>query len=406
MDTTVIVQQCNLLLNESNSTVKTDDQLNKFFEIVTNELTKTTSIITQIDVVIKIVTSLASIDKKQLCKHSQLNNHKLLLILLRDYFIKFLFNQNETITINNLSMIFHQICYGCNITDDIIQLFINQSLIGQICLFFNDIEKYTNEPKLIETIDRLIKIYQRIQMFRFDLQTNENFEALCITIAKCMSSNYFINKLKALSKAVLELNPIEILLFDTCIEFMYWQSYETNQVERTHLSIVCDSLLQTTVNLMSSSLVSEPLIRLACFLSLNLMIENTNLLDENTIDDNYYRLVDYSISMLDYDISINTKRTLLSTLCHCSYPVDMIIYMRNNLVLKSILLKLCESDDAEISLNSYRILAIIMSEDDIKGLENGSKIVSLFYIYIISMIDDPIQKTAFQSLLHSLKCKF
>ncbi|CAF5134256.1 unnamed protein product [Rotaria magnacalcarata] len=62
-----------------------------------------------------------------------------------------------------------------------------------------------------------------------------------------------------------------------------------------------------------------------------------------------------------------------------------------------------EPDDSEISFNSYRILAIIMNEEDIKTSANGCKIVSLFYIYFISMIDDSIQIMALDSLLHSLK---
>jgi hypothetical protein len=73
--------------------------------------------------------------------------------------------------------------------------------------------------------------------------------------------------------------------------------------------------------------------------------------------------------------------------------------------LKRLLLKLSEMDDCEISLNAYRILALIMNEDDIKALENAKKIVQIFYLYFISMSNDPVQRTAFQSLLCSLKSK-
>ncbi|CAF1438486.1 unnamed protein product [Rotaria magnacalcarata] len=107
--------------------------------------------------------------------------------------------------------------------------------------------------------------------------------------------------------------------------------------------------------------------------------------------------------MLDHRETIIAKRTLLSTLCHCAYNIDMIVYMKNNLLLKPLLLKMSEPDDSEISFNSYRILAIIMNEEDIKTSANGCKIVSLFYIYFISMIDDSIQIMALDSLLHSLK---
>ncbi|CAF2538223.1 unnamed protein product [Rotaria sp. Silwood2] len=401
MNTTIIDQQCNLLLDQSSNSTKNDKQLNEFFNIVTGELTKYSLMTTDFNIITKIVNTLISIDKNKLCKQSQLNKHKLL-IILRNYLIKFFFNQEKNELINKLSILFHNICYGCVLTDEIVQLFIYKSLIDEICLFFNEIEKHSNETKLIEIVNRLLEIFQRIQMIRFDLHKNSILELLFITIAKCIISNFFIKKLENLPKNMLELNAIETLLFDRCIEFMYWQPYENNILQRKYLSTICETLLRTTINLMSSSLLSEPVIQVACLLSLNIMVMD-NTTDENIIDSNYYHIIDHCISMLDQHGTTITKRTLLSTLCHLTYNIDMIVYMKNNLFLKSLLLKMSESDDSEISFNTYRILSIIMNEEDIKRLANGNKIVALFYLYFISMIDDPIQKTAFHSLLHSLK---
>ncbi|CAF0924268.1 unnamed protein product [Rotaria sp. Silwood1] len=401
MNTTIIDQQCNLLLDQSDNSTENDNQLNQFFNIVTDELIKYSSMITNYNIITKIVTTLISIDKNKLYKQSQLNQHKLL-IILRDYLIKFLFNQEKNEMINKLSILFYNICYSYILTDDIVQLFIYKPLIDEICLFFNEIEKYSNETKLIEILNRLLEIFQRIQMIRFDLHENSILELLFLTIAKCIISNFFIKKLENLPKNMLELNPIETLLFDRCIEYMYWQSYENNTLQRKHLLIICETLLQIIIKLMSSSLLSEPVIGVACLLSLNIMVMD-NTTDENIIDNNYYHLIDYCISMLDQQGTTMIKRTLLSTLCHLTYNIDMIVYMKNNLFLKSLLLKMTESDDSEISFNTYRILSIIMNEEDIKRLANSNKIVAVFYLYFISMIDDPIQKTAFHSLLHSLK---
>ncbi|CAF3652412.1 unnamed protein product [Rotaria socialis] len=402
MDATIITQQCNVLLNQSDIS-KRNEHLNEFFSSVTEELTKCSLPMTDFNLITTIVSTLIGIDKNQFGKQSHLMKHKLL-IILRDYLIKFFFNQEQNHLINNLSILFYNICYGSVLTDENIQLFVYKPLIDEICLFYEKIEKYVDETKLIQANGRLLKIYQRIHMFRFGLQENSILEILFITITKCIVSNFFIKKLENLPKMMSQLNPIEILLFDSCIEFMYWQPYESNAVERKHLFTICETLLQTVVGLMSSSIVSEPLIRLACFISLNIIVgSNDNAADENTIDANYYHLMDYCISMLDHRGTIITKRALLSTLCHCAYNIDMIVYLKNNLLLKPLLLKMCESDDTEISFNSYRILAIIMNEEDIKTLANSSKIVSLFYIYFISMIDDSIQIMTFQSLLHSLK---
>ncbi|CAF2213111.1 unnamed protein product [Rotaria magnacalcarata] len=147
--------------------------------------------------------------------------HKLF-IILRDYLIKFFFDQEQNDLVNNSYILFYNICYGNVLTDENIQLFVYKSLIDEICLFYEKIEKYVDETKLIEANDRLLKIYQKIQMFRFDLQENSILEILFITIAKCIVSNFFIKKTGNLPKMMSQLNPIDNLLFDSCIEFMYW----------------------------------------------------------------------------------------------------------------------------------------------------------------------------------------
>ena len=126
--------------------------------------------------------------------------------------------------------------------------------------------------------------------------------------------------------------------------------------------------------------------------------------NDNIIDQNYYHLIDYCISNINDDNQTSmTKRELLSALCHLTYNIDLIVYMKSHSLLKSPLLKFSESDDSEISFIGYRILSVVLTEEDIKCLANVNKIVSLFNLYLISMIDDPLQKTALQSLLHSLK---
>ena len=403
-DERAINEQCDLLIDQLGKSTESD-QLNEFFNIIIAEVTKCSPSTTDLKTMNKIVTTLTLIDKKQLNKQCRLIQHQLLTVF-RDYLIKYLYNQEEIEIVTNLSILFHNIYYNVVLTDEIVQVFLYKPLIDEICIFFNEIEKHSNETKLVEVIDRLVEIFQRIQTVYLTFRENSMFELLLISISKCFTSKFFIEKLEALPKTMLDLNKIQKLLFDTSVEFLYWQPYENNMLRRKKICTISETLLEMTVNLMSSSYMSEPLINLACLLSLNVMVTD-NSIDENTVNKNYYALIDLCIPHLNNDEQTAiTKRTLLSILCHLTYNIDLVVHMKSNLSLKSYLLKLTESDDSEISFNAYRILSVIMNEEDIKRLGNSSKIVSLFNLYLISMIDDPIQETAFQSLLHSLRSKF
>ena len=151
---------------------------------------------------------------------------------------------------------------------------------------------------------------------------------------------------------------------------------------------------------MSAGSHSEPIARLGSLLALNVA-----MMDDKNVDKEYYSLLDHCAAMLDHRGSVHVQRTVLATCCLLSYDIDLVAHMKQNARLKSICLELSESEDSEVSFHAYRILAMIMTEEDIKTLSNVSKIVGIFSVYFISMIGDPMQRTAFHSLLHSLKSK-
>jgi hypothetical protein len=128
--------------------------------------------------------------------------------------------------------------------------------------------------------------------------------------------------------------------------------------------------------------------------------------DEKILQKEYFELVKYCVAMLENEKVLSEKRIVLECICHLTNHFDLLAFMKDMGSLKSLLLTLTEVDDCEVSLNVYRILALIMSEDDIKSLKSAGTIIGVFYLYFISMMDDPVQRTAFQSLLHSLTCKW
>jgi hypothetical protein len=271
-------------------------------------------------------------------------------------------------------------------------------------VFIIQFEQYRGPTKPIQSMSRLLHIFRRIQMMRIDLYQDSLLETLFLNVSKCISSTFLIAQLPSVPKAMTDLEPKQIFLFDTCIEFMYWQPYEESLLRRQTLRQICEVLLPTIVRLISSLSFSEPIIRVACLLTIHIMIPDSNT-DDKALDQDYFALVKYCVAMLD-DGSIPSKeRILLECICHLTNHSDLVAFMKEFDSLKPTLLKLSEVDDCEISLNAYRILAFIMCEGDIKTLKNANKIVGVFYLYFISMIDDPVQRTAFQCLLQSLKSK-
>lgn len=83
----------------------------------------------------------------------------------------------------------------------------------------------------------------------------------------------------------------------------------------------------------------------------------------------------------------------------------LLAFVNHTASLKSLLWELTEVANCEISLNTNCILKLIMSEKDIKALKSAITIDAFFCLHYISMIDGPTRRTAFQSLLHSLKSK-
>ena len=203
-----------------------------------------------------------------------------------------------------------------------------------------------------------------------------------------MSSPFFMSQLPTTPKHMVDLQPMQTLLFDTCIEFMYWQPYEDSLVRRQGLTQICDAHLTMLVRMMSSLSFSEPVVRLASLVS-----------------PDYFDLVRHCVAMLGDGKVASRDRILLDCMCHLTNHVDLLTCMQGIGTLKPSLLTLIEAEDSEILFNAYRILALIMCEDDVKKLKNAHKIVEIFYLYIISMLEDPIQRMAFEALLRSLNSK-
>ncbi len=107
-----------------------------------------------------------------------------------------------------------------------VRLMLCKPLIDKMNIFVIEFEQYCGQTKQIESISRLLHIFRRIQMMQINLYQDSLLETLFLNVSKCISSTFLMAQLLSVPKAMTDLEPKQRFLFDTCIEFMYWQPYE------------------------------------------------------------------------------------------------------------------------------------------------------------------------------------
>ena len=109
---------------------------------------------------------------------------------------------------------------------------------------------------------------------------------------------------------------------------------------------------------------------------------------------------------IDFD-AVPLVQNLLLILFYFTLDTDIAVYLKS-LQLVNIMTELIRisNDDAEILLQAYRILAVIMAEDDLKQLHNSQRIADVFITFIRDTIDAGASYEArFHNSLRSLKGK-
>ncbi|CAF1620634.1 unnamed protein product [Didymodactylos carnosus] len=87
-----------------------------------------------------------------------------------------------------------------------------------------------------------------------------------------------------------------------------------------------------------------------------------------------------------------------------TFDPSLLTYIKQKSFI-STLLKLIEVNNHRIQVNAYRTIATLMSEDDVKRLENPGKITQVFINYIELFIDNMYKKTVLENTLLGLKSK-
>lgn len=401
-DSSVIRQLCAALLNESDES-KVNHQLPLSFDNIYQELQKNIMLRTNGNVMIEIATALTAVHRVQWLRQPQLLGHHLF-VILRNCLTEFLFDDKQLELVTKVSTLFDHICHISLVKDEMVHLMLHKPLIDKMILFIAEMEQDNGSMTDIVSMNRLFRIFGRIQTMRVDLRSNSLLEDLFVNVAKFVCSKLLVNQLSSAPKGMANMESMQTVLSDTCVEFMYWQPYEECLLRRQFLKQICETHLHTVVRRMSSLSCPEVIIRVACLLGIHIMVQDSDE-DDTTLLEDFAELVKHCVAMLDCEKAESKQRMLLGCICHLTNDFHLLAYMKEIDSLRRLLLKFSEIDDCEISISSYRILALILNEDDIKALENASKIVQIYYLYLISMSEDPVQRSAFQSLLYSLKSR-
>lgn len=422
--TKLIEQQCAFIKQSTNSL--TNDQLKASFDIIVVELNKNNTLnsIPTIELIVNTISTCSKNDKIFL--QTNLYNHQLLIIIRDCYSNYFSRWQNGNKFDKDLNKVFSQIAIffadlSYDVSDTNInalkQLIIHEPLLNQLNLCLKDIATHGKhlQDNRIEPIDYYIRAIHYLEKGRPDIQSIPIVLSLFESIVSCVCSNHFIKMFKQIGKLE-KLDESQNFLLDTCTDVISW--HDAGVYNQTHIA-VRTALLSTFVSwfenyISSYEKLNKIAIKIIGQLCITLLGGNAN--DEDIFPEpirkDYCKLIDQLYSILNSIVEsgktnesmIGLTRVLTQSLYSLTMTNDLRIYIKNKRMIP-LLLKLTNIDDETIQFHVYRILAAILTEEDIKTLTNPSKIANVFLRFLTSLIDDSSMKPRFHNLLRSLKGK-
>ena len=415
----ILIKDLNKCLNNEQIKERLDNiiiQLNKNLSLVNS------SIIEQI-----VLSILIRLNNDKTFLNKNLLQHQIFLII-RNFYLnlmcqwrsKQLNDQTSSQLYIQIGKLFYNLCYLSNDTniDPLIILLIDQSFINELsnCLKEIGVDGKHLDDHLVESIDYSIRSISIIEKGRAEIQSMNIVTILVEHIVNCVCSNTFINMFNKIDQYE-NLNAAEKLLLDSCTDFLCW--HDAGQYNSNHISIR-NALLNTFISFFEKDLLrilklNKIAIKILGQLSITLIGGNAN--DEDIFPSNirqgYCKMIDQLSFLLNLIVESDERNDLsimlTQVLTQCLYSLTMTNDLRQYIQDKHIiplLLKLTDFDDETIQFHLYRILAAILTENDIKTLANPTKIANVFTKFLINLIDDPSRKPRFYNLLRSLKSMF
>ena len=419
-DSSSFEEQCTRIKNHSIPFLRDS------FDAIVNELTKQQESrnVTKIQQVLGAITSRSSHGRFLL--NSQLLDHPLF-VIFRDCYLTLLhrwrtghgLDYHSQELFFQLGSLFVDLCDQANDHDANIlgQLLVNPLFISELRTCLNEIVsegKHLHDER-IRGLDCSLRALHHLEKGRVELQGRPLMLELLESIVRCVCSTWFIQMFTQMNEWE-KLNEPQTFLLDTCTKFIL--SHDAGRYNDTTIS-VRTALLSTFISWFDkyvSAFRSLTPLSIGIIGQLCITLIGGNAKDADVfpapIRDDYCKMIDQIVTILNSIIETPTidelAMALTKVLTQNLYSLTMTTDLRSYIKSKHIvplLLKVTNIDDETIQFHVYRILASILTEEDIKTLINPSKTGNVFLRFLTNLIDDSSMVPRFHNLLRSLKSK-
>lgn len=421
-ESSTIDQQCRLIKDFKQGL--TIDQLKNSFDTIVTEFNPNSNV----KIIQEIIVTLSIRWKHdRIFSNGNLLEHRLFL-LIRDYYFNLMHRWRTGDKLDASSNeLFSQIGHffsdlSLTITDNdanaLKVILIDPPLITELCHCLNEISSNGQhlQDKRIESIDYYVRAISYLEKGRVDIQSMKIVSDLLDHLIQCVCSKFFLEIFQKINQ-LKEFDPGQTFLLDTCTDFISW--HDAGRYNDTHIAIRTALLRQFTSFLQNNftmlSKLSPSAIKIIGQLSITIVGGNARDEDifSSDIRQEYCRMIDQLSSILnsiieskkDDEITIILTQILTQCLYSLTMTNDLRTYIKNKSMVP-LLLKLTNFENETIQFHVYRILAAILTEDDVKTLANPSKIANVFLKFLVNLIDDSSRAPRFSNLLRSLKSTF
>lgn len=427
MSSTVVDTHCSAIRERGAET--TLEELKASFDAFTTVLNKTTADEAKHDVLETLSATLVNSPyKMNKLNHGDLIGHELFTILRDEAVLAQL--RQRTVRKNStrrclqrVSTLFLNLTYKLNETNIPVlnHLLFHQPLIAEIAACLDEIGtkgQHLHSPILLRALKSLLLAFKTY--LRHPLLGDEYTVLAPIfdAIVGCLSSPYPVYMIRSLKLDFSQvLNDSQMLLLDTLPFYLQW--YTGPPEPAAHTRILRTLLHEFTSWLTScapesyihcSGQIGRMIRHLNYFLVRPIESEQVHAFSEEFYHD-YCQLVSYWVVTLSKTLPCfsdqphvkDCTRIIIKNLYNFTLHLNVLNYMKTLPNLMSMLLQVTDIEDDEIQVNAYRCLGKIMTEADIKAVNNPRHIATVYIDFIGKTIDDPFQKERFHSLLNSLK---
>ncbi|CAF3324411.1 unnamed protein product [Rotaria socialis] len=299
------------------------------------------------------------------------------------------------------------------------QLFTDATIIQCLIRELSSVS-LTSHDSLISGIGHLIDTYRKFQRFRPDIQDNVILSSLIMPIVNFVKSAEYKTSFLRLSAKQDEITSFQKLILVTCPKYIvsFWCKRQPDVARAA-----AEETLSRSSDILKYFLPTIDGWKESVIWCMFYMVWLCQYSSDDCL------LVDYSVQhtkLLDYVLKIvqgkkllylesqdptsgNLQKRASELLCYATlyiYATTFLPELCQKLKeynITSILLRLTKANYSKTQFHAYRILAVVLSSDDIKQLANAAQITTVFIFYLKESINLTSTRSRLMNLLLNLK---